>query len=341
MLPLRSRPAAPKHSTRPGLNCSSISWLWRVSSSSRTCCITAGMVAMASSVSGIRGDRAAVFVVGYVALRFFAGLVWQHGKVVMDWPLSQMAVGALPWLVSLWVAAPTRYWLWAAGIALDVLVLFTASGAHALERARKRLNEAVHHGRRAARLPTLEPAYANVPHLAERLGLYVIIVLGEGVIQLVSSTADAHWDLSVVAVAVGAFTLLVALWVLSLLHGFAGVPRLTATALPTRFVMLLHCLVTAVLAALAAGLGAAIEHAQDHVPPGVRWLLCGSIAAFFAISFIAGMAARRSLLIAGVPALVAPLLLGLLGTGLNVGWFVWILTLVVVGQAASTLVARS
>lgn len=38
----------------------------------------------------------------------------------------------------------------------------------------------------------VEAAYADAPHLVERLGLFVIIVPGEGVIQI-TSVAGASW----------------------------------------------------------------------------------------------------------------------------------------------------
>lgn len=71
--------------------------------------------------------------------------------------------------------------------------------------------------------PVAAPTDAD--HLAERLGLYVIIVLGEGVIQIVDAlTEHWNWDLAVVSTALGACLLLIAIWYLSLLHGFDGVP---------------------------------------------------------------------------------------------------------------------
>src|SRR4051812_19456744 len=142
-----------------------------------------GLAVMAASVPGIHGSRAAAFVIAYVALRWYAGAVVQRGRVLLDWPLAQYGLGALPWLVSLWVDAPLRYWLWAAGLVIDMVLLLVASGERALQEAEERLERVKSSRRRggpAAGLMTIEGKHAEQEHLAERLGLFVIIVLGEG-----------------------------------------------------------------------------------------------------------------------------------------------------------------
>ncbi|WP_267880696.1 MULTISPECIES: low temperature requirement protein A [unclassified Streptomyces] len=79
-----------------------------------------GMAVMAASVHTVQTGHATAFVIAYVALRWQAGRIWQRGSIVVDWPLAQFGSGAVPWLVSLFVDAPLRYWLWALGIALDI-----------------------------------------------------------------------------------------------------------------------------------------------------------------------------------------------------------------------------
>ncbi len=94
-----------------------------------------GMAVMAPSVHTVRGSHAIAFVIAYVALRWQAGRVWRRGSVVVDWPLAQFGSGAVPWLVSLFVEAPLRYWLWALGIALDIVTLLVSTRHRALRRA--------------------------------------------------------------------------------------------------------------------------------------------------------------------------------------------------------------
>ena len=194
--------------------------------------------------------------------------------MLLDWPLAQYGLGALPWLVSLWVDAPLRYWLWGVGIVIDLVVLLLASGERALQEAEERLERVKGSRRRggpAAGLMSIEGTHTEEEHLAERLGLFVIIVLGEGLIQIIDAAADsASWDRSDrLVVALGAFALLASVWTAGLLHGTAGIPQLTPHVVAPRIVMLLHALLTGSLAALAAALGVAVEHTHEALPDGV------------------------------------------------------------------------
>jgi len=56
---------------------------------------------------------------------------------------------------------------------------------------------------------------------------------------------------------------------------------------------LLHCVTTAVIAALDAGLGEAVKDAGHAMSPGTRWLLCGATAAYAVIGLIAGWLAGK------------------------------------------------
>ncbi|KAA2261585.1 low temperature requirement protein A [Solihabitans fulvus] len=295
-----------------------------------------GMAVIAASVAGIRETHAAVFIVGYVLLRWVAGRVWRDGTVVVDWPLAQVGGGTLPWIISLWVHPPARYWLWALGIAVDFLILFTVSGSRQLSEATKQLNQVIKWRRPSPeRIPTIEAAHANVAHLAERLGLYVIIVLGEGMILIISGASELTWDRGTVLTALGAFSLLVGVWMLSLTHGFAGVPQLRPDRLPLRHIMLLHAVTTAVVAALAAGLGAAVHQSHDVLQPGARWLLCGAIMAYFGICVIGSVATgrvSRRLLGWALPCFAVPLALGLFGERVGIAGLVWAVTATVFWQ---------
>ncbi|MFC8132218.1 low temperature requirement protein A [Streptomyces sp. NPDC057302] len=304
-----------------------------------------GLAVMVAAVPGVHEDEhVTAFVIAYVFLRWLAGRVWRRGQVVVDWPLAQFGAGALPWLISLWVPEPGRYWLWAAGIALDLGIMLGVDSDRMLRGARDKLDQAIaHRGGRPQdkrRHPESEPpviaaAPSESGHLAERLGLFVIIVLGEGVIQITTAASDTHWDGALAVTATGSFALLIGVWTLSLLYGFAGVPHLSPDKLSVRSAMLLHCVTTAAIAALAAGLGAAAEHVHGPAPDGVRRLLCLSVAAYFGISLLTGLVTRAErpwLLGWGLPCVLAPLALGLFGAGIGVGWLVWVLAATVFWQ---------
>lgn len=290
-----------------------------------------GMAVIAASVSGIRDSHAPAFIIGYVLLRWFAARLWRRGTVVMDWPLAQLGVGTLPWAFSLLASPPVRYWLWALGLALDFVILFTVSGSRMLSGATTRMERIIkRRGTVHDPVPTIEAAYANAPHLTERLGLYVIIVLGEGFIQAISAGAGVAWHPAAIVTGLATFILLTGLWVQSLIDGFAGIPQLRPGATRLRRILLLHCVTTAVIAALDAGLGEAVKDAGGTMEPGTRWLLCGAAAAYAVIGLVASLISHRSLrrpLIWVLPGLIVPLLLGVLGDQVGTGWLVPALTI--------------
>ena len=294
-----------------------------------------GLSVMAASAAGLHESRAAAFVVAYVALRWFAGAVFQRGRVLLDWPLAQYGLGAVPWLVSLWVDPPVRYWLWGVGIVIDLVVLLLATPARPMQNAEERLER---RGRsrgpsRGGRTFVLQGTRADEEHLAERLGLFVIIVLGEGLILIIDAASDdTRWNLGTAVVALGAFALLAAVWTAGLLHGTAGIPQLRPHRVEPRIVMLLHALLTGALAALAAGLGVAVEHAHEHLSFEYRALLCGAVAAYCALGVVTALLVKKGrgwVLVRGVPSVVAPVVLLLVWPDVSVGALVWLLVAVV------------
>ncbi|MBK3577257.1 low temperature requirement protein A [Streptomyces sp. MBT65] len=300
-----------------------------------------GMAVMAAAVAGVHeGDdqHARVFALAYVLIRVLASRAWQHRRqVLVDWPAAQMSLGVIPWIVSLWAHDPTRHWLWALGIALDLYVTFAVSARDIVEhqearerRDKNRERDDKQSARRdSARRTSL--ARSQSEHLSERLGLFVIIVLGEGVAQVVAATSDAEWDKKLYMLAVASFFLLATLWALSFGHGYAGVPHLAAGVLPARAALPLHCFVSGCLAALAAALGAAAEHLET-LPDATRWLLCSSLAGYFLLSGLAWLGRaereRRWLLSVALPCCVLPLLLAVFGAQVRTVTVVWLLVLI-------------
>lgn len=157
-----------------------------------------GLAVMVAAVPGIRTDHALAFAIAYAFVRWLSGRLWRPGQIVVDWPLAQVGGGTLPWIVSLWVDAPVRYWLWALGLAFDLLIMLTASGSRMLRDAQDRVQRVVRKRGHSDRPPVIEAAYSDVPHMVERLGLFVIIVLGEGVVRITSAAADTVWDVPMV-----------------------------------------------------------------------------------------------------------------------------------------------
>lgn len=158
-------------------------------------------------------------------------------------------------------------------------------------------------------------------HLGERLGLFVIIVLGESVVQVVDAAGRAEYGAGLLTSAVASFVLLAGMFGLSVVFGHAGLPHLRAGAIPSRAALGLHCLVTGIIATVAVSLSSVVENGSDPLSDPGRWLLCGAVAAYFTLGVVAGVASRTSDLQRTVSRIVTgiavPLLLGLLATALS------------------------
>ncbi|MEC3952390.1 low temperature requirement protein A [Nocardia sp. CDC153] len=262
----------------------------------------AGLGLMAAAVAGIPDRHATTFAAVYVLVRLGSEHLWGRGKIVVDWPAVQLTAGVYPWLISLWVPEPAKYWLWAAGLALDLWIMFAISAEWMMAEAHKHLAARIQRIERSPRfdpdrwdpekVPKIEAAHADPAHLGERLGLFVIIVLGEGVIAIITALGGVQWNAGVLTLAFAAFVILAGLWALTLLYGF--VPRLmtegvAASKEPWQRIMLTHCGITGALATLAAGLGLAMDHSHGHLSTGVGWALCGGTATYFAVVGLSGM----------------------------------------------------
>ncbi|NUT37697.1 MAG: low temperature requirement protein A [Hamadaea sp.] len=304
-----------------------------------------GIAVMAAAVPKVAHGDATVFIVAYVVCRTLANTSWSRtGKILTVWPAAQAGAGLVPWIVSIWVDAPGRYWLWALGIALDIVapVLMAGNPAGLLAQVNERYRRVEErNAERAARSPQRQAAYEQrvqrkaerqserdarrrramtVPteasldwsHFNERLGLFVIIVLGEAVVQVVGAAAEVPWTDHLWWVVLAGFGLLVCFW-WQTLNADASIPE--HDLLPPRVTLPAHYAMTAGIIGVAAGLGATAEH-TDHLSTAVRWVLCGGAALYFAVRAVLGLlggASRRWLLGWALPAVVVPMVLGLAG----------------------------
>jgi low temperature requirement protein LtrA len=222
-------------------------------------------------------------------------------------------------------------------VAVDLVVL-TAMPAEVLRRGidRQRRQALRRHPERP--LPEVVAAELDRAHLAERLGLFVIIVLGEGVVQVVHTASGLEWHGPVLGASLAGFLLLVGMFGLSLTYGYAGVPHLRAGALGMRAALVLHGLVTGTIATVAVSLANVVAHGRTPLDDADRWLLCGGVAAYFALGLVASIAAHgvrtERLLLGAVTGVGVPLLLGLVATDISGIATVWYVVLVVVGHLA-------
>ncbi|ADJ47432.1 hypothetical protein AMES_5607 [Amycolatopsis mediterranei S699] len=290
--------------------------------------MVASVPGVAHSVLGHDGDThpPTVFAIAYIATRIYGSRSWRKGEVLLDFPVVQYSTGLLPWIASIWVPGRWMLALWAVGIGLDLLLILAVSGNKLLKQAQAAFtaragirHQPVHGVRREGTLPAIHGVSVHPAHFSERLGLFVIIVLGESVVQVIGAAADAHYDVGVLATGLASFVLLAGMFGLSVVFGYAGLPHLRAGRIPARAALGLHCMVSGVVATVAVSLSAVMKHGSDPLPEQGRWLLCGAVATYFALGVVTGVVSHSSDLQRTisriVTGIVVPLLLGLFATG--------------------------
>ena len=174
--------------------------------------------------------------------------------------LTAGAIAAGVWLAGAMVSGPARYAAWVVAVATEVTAPVVAT-------------------RRSAGLPL------HLEHLPERLGLLVILVLGESIAAVAVGVQETHWERATVTVAVLGFVAAVSLWWTYFdLAGAAATHTLVERA-GHRSTLLHdvyaygHWPLTLGLAAAGVGLeGAILEGGQPTLTSGTRWLLCGGVA---------------------------------------------------------------
>jgi low temperature requirement protein LtrA len=257
----------------------------------------AGIATMAAAVPHGTGERSAVFAAAYLLTSALGATSFtRSGHILLSWSAATRNVGLLPWLVAFWIH--DSWWklgLWLLGLAMTLW--FGMLGGHRdgdeliaryNERAARRVQrvrDGQRHEKRAAATPTLVVAQVDGAHLGERLGLFVIIVLGEAMLQLIGAVAEIEdWSpdagrgwLLLLTVAAG-FGLLIALWWLNVRHGFAQ-----ETRFPPAFVLPAHFVAIAAVVAIAAGLGTAAAESAGHLPAATAWLMCAGTSAYLLV----------------------------------------------------------
>jgi low temperature requirement protein LtrA len=265
--------------------------------------------ALAASIpSAFHGDTTG-FVIAYACLRadLVALYAWAWKS---DPPVRPLAgphaigfgAGLTIWLSSLAVAAPGRYVIWAAAIALDLATgVITYLKTEDVPRQRS--------------------------HMPERFGLFTLIVLGEAVIAVSVGTAHAHWALESVVTASLGFALAAGLWWLYFAHfdeavfdwALAG----DMSARRRSFVYGYgHLLILPALAAVGVGIELAIEAATGEGSTGHAAAVLGVGMAVYLLGLATiQRAAPRGLSNAAVAGRVAvaaaALVLALLGHDLS------------------------
>ncbi|MFA7762767.1 low temperature requirement protein A [Streptomyces sp. NPDC048723] len=292
------------------------------------------LAAMAAAVPEADSTRGAVYALGYAGTRLvLLGLWWPATRFpaphrVPRWrPLSYCLLSGLLWAASAAVPSPWQYATWAVLIAAEMVLLLTARGRGV-------------------------PGRLDTGHLVERVGLFVIIVLGESVLGLVTSMDDA-WTAPAAVVAVLGFVLLAALWWSYFDFGSTSAELMLGSARGVRAYLMardvggfLHYFVTAGILCMAAGLATAVEESgHAHLAEGAVWALAGGLALYHAAHAVIALRFGRSLAsvaVWAVPGIAVPVLVAVVSDALAP----WLVVLLLAAEAivhllyARTLSAR-
>jgi low temperature requirement protein LtrA len=229
------------------------------------------VVGMAATATEAVGAKSALFASCYIALRLL--LISQYARAYRHVAAARRGIrlylvgtgtGALLWALSLALPTPVRYWLWAAGILVEIVIPLLATAAH-----------------------TDVPLHLE--HLPERFSLFIILVLGESVAAIAHGVHDAQWNADAVTVAVISFVLTAGLWWSYFDLAGAGAKRLLAETDSNRSSVTHDTYIygqlplTLALAAIGVGIEHVIlESTRDHIPTGTRTLLAGGLAVYLA-----------------------------------------------------------
>ncbi len=237
---------------------------------------------MAVHIGDVPGEGSTGFALAYAANTLVLVILWfrtglhdpSHRPASVPYSTAYLIAGVL-FAASVGVDGPARYWLWAAGLVAEVGGLVV--GLYRWTPPGTQEGEAV---------------IATTPSLVERMGLFVIIVLGEVIVGAVGGMAELD-PLEVDGIVIGLLGVVVAIglwWIyFDLVSHRAPVSRHTQPWLN------LHLPLVVGIAAGGAAVLNTVAHANEPLPDAVRWLLVGSQAiAVLTIALIAStLEARR------------------------------------------------
>ncbi|MGA7563009.1 MAG: low temperature requirement protein A [Desulfobaccales bacterium] len=231
------------------------------------------VAAMAFNVHAGLGRGSAGFALSYAAVRFL--LVGEYLGAHVFVPAARsltkrfalgFGLAAALWLVSAWIPAPSRFYLWGLGLLVDVATPLGAGKLHS--------QLAPHPG-----------------HLPERFASFILIVLGEAIAMMVVGLTKHAWSTQSGLTAALGLSLAFSLWWVY----FDNIDGAAIRAARTQGRIWLyqgwlyaHLPLVIGLSASAVGVQYAIASPQDLALPALgRWLVCGALAlTLLAIGFI-------------------------------------------------------
>jgi low temperature requirement protein LtrA len=235
-----------------------------------------GAAAMAVNVSHALGETSAGFALSYAAIRFLLVIEYVRiGRLIPSTrPLTErysvgFASSVVIWTISAFVPPPLRFILWGIGLTIDFVTPFLA-GQLAIKFA------------------------PHISHLPERMGLFVIIVLGESILGVVVGLAGHEWDIySSLSVGLGLSIPFSLWWIYFDNIGGSAIRAATEKGRRGIYYIWLYVHFPLVVGLTAIGIGikqAASSNQEIMLPLSDLWLICGSVSSCLFVQAILHLA---------------------------------------------------
>jgi low temperature requirement protein LtrA len=222
----------------------------------------AAMGVMVVATPDALGARADVYAIGFIASRLVSLAMWLPLAKHREDTLSVSSVFAFHgistvfWVASIFVPMPYQAVLWLIGVAGEVAVVVLMQRAG-------------------------DDSEYQISHVAERVGLFIIIVFGESVAASLRAL-DHHWSGGGAVILALGFVLFAALWWAYFDFAITAVERELAPGDNARVRDIMgigHFPIVAALTAMAAGLGTAVAE-PHHLPLGAAAAMCGGLVVY-------------------------------------------------------------
>ena len=269
------------------------------------------VLVLAAAAKDATADRAPAFAAAYGAFRLILAVRYaaaaRHVREARPECARQsagFAAAAVIWIASAFVPPPARFWMWGAGLAVDVLTPFASP-----------------------RLHQIVPPDAG--HIEERFGTFINITLGEGFVGLVEAMRDKPWSGVMFGTAALSLVIGFSIWwgfFDSLDQGPVERVRTSRRTGPYKIFVFSQLPLAAGVAALGIAVGNFVEHAEAApLDDSQRWLACGMVAlcylahAIVHVAYAQAGAGRTAWLVAArkLLTIATALLLGAFGGGLS------------------------
>ena len=225
-----------------------------------------GAAALAVNVPDALGNDSAGFALSYAAIRIILVLEYVRTDISKSFSSATPLIrrysigflcGAIVWIISAFIPPPFRFLLWGIALVIDFATLITAGRLHS----------------------QFAP---HISHLPERIGLFIILVLGESVLEVVVGAQNREFDIySMVILALG-LSIPFSLWWLY----FDNVDGAPIRALREKgrigvysLWLIGHFPLVVAITSIGVGLGYITSKANGlALSYFEQWLVCGSVA---------------------------------------------------------------